>query len=271
MGIGNKNLKIIAATSMTVFSLLTCFMGAYAWFNNAMNQETTSDGFSIEGGSALNIESAYAVRYDGNYGATATNLFKNPTIAMSEYDYIFKDRNVNTPLFLRLELSGFIKTNNLSITIPCTHGYKVDGTNNIANYLSNVVSAKLLRGLTVGGVNSKDTYNWSGDTVRNNDVKASYDGMLATTHAASSGTPFVVSSEEKNNSITLSMNASTAFADDYIITRDDVDRVVVFIGFDYHVTNNVNLVDDYIDSYNGAAHSLSFADDIGTIALSNGD
>ena len=47
MGANKANLKIAAATSMTIFSLLACFMGAYAWFNNTRTNSKQSDDFSV--------------------------------------------------------------------------------------------------------------------------------------------------------------------------------------------------------------------------------
>ena len=43
---------------------------------------------------------------------------------MSEYDSIFKDKNVNTPLFLRIEIIDYIKTKNLTISVPSNGTYK---------------------------------------------------------------------------------------------------------------------------------------------------
>ena len=256
---------------MTVFSLLTCFMGAYAWFNNVQHSNTQSDGFLIEGGSSLNILSCYAVRYDGQQGAIAIDVLNSQQgIVMSEYDSKFLDRNVNTPLFLRMELSNFETDQDLTITVPCNGAYKTaDGKVN--PYLSNVVCAKFMYGLKVNGNVTVDNKTWSGSSVSNGDVIASYQGMLA--HGADdAGMPFV-SNNSKTNSLTFNLSAASVFDEDFIITRtiggEEVDTVVVFLEFDYYVSGSVNLVQQYIDSYQSADHDHSFVSDIQSITLSN--
>ncbi len=44
---GSKNLKIIAATSMTIFSLFVAFSGAFAWFVSARQLASGADTFEV--------------------------------------------------------------------------------------------------------------------------------------------------------------------------------------------------------------------------------
>ena len=44
---GNKHMKIVAATMMTIFSLFACFSGAFAWFLANKNANNDSDSFEI--------------------------------------------------------------------------------------------------------------------------------------------------------------------------------------------------------------------------------
>ena len=287
MGSGKKQLKIIAATSMTIFSLLTCFMGAYAWFNSASQKSSDADGFNVYAGSSLNIISAYAVRYDGTYGAIAIDISGgNKGISMSEYDYIFTDRNVNTPVFLRLEITGYQSENNLTVTIPCTGEYSTDGTAIDPN-LSNVVCAKFLRGLKADTSPSTpvtpDTYTWTGDNVTSSAVINSYKGMLANTNAKKQdetlqnpGTPYIVSKSKPSKTITLTLPAADVFNPSFLVDREDkngntVKAAVVYIALDYYVdvASGVNLVEDYIKSYGSGERSSSFASDIQSMTLGN--
>ena len=271
---GQKPLKIIAATSMTIFSLFACFMGTFAWFNAVRAQNSQTDGFSVSGGSNIDILSCYAVRYDGNNGAVAIDISDGTrSIEMSEYDYIFTDRNVNTPLFLRMEITGFDDTKDLSVTIPCSGGYK-NGSNQISPYLSNVVCAKFMYGLKQGNSLVVDDAHWTESEIYGGSAVTSYQGMISNASTVS-GTPFVEGSS-KSSSISLSIDAADVFDENYIVTRQnaqgvDVDAVVVYVVLDYYVTNSVNLVTDYINSYdNGEVqHSALFSEDIQSILVSN--
>lgn len=266
------NLKIAAATATCIFTLATAFTGTLAWFT--MNEEVTTTGMSVTvaSTSSVNIISCYAVRYDGNYGAIAFDISGgNSNVAMSEYDYIFTDRNVNTPLFLRIELTNFDTSKDLTVTIPSTGAYK--NGNTIEPYLSNVVSAQFLTGLKKNSSIVPDEYDWSGNSVHNDDVVGAYQGMLA--HASDNvGTPFVTGNT-KTGTISLTLDSEVVFANNFVMTKqdaqhNDIDVVVIYIVLDYHVTDSVNLVTSYLDSYNGAAHELAFTSDIHTISLNNG-
>ena len=266
-GKNKKTLKIAGATSVTLFSLVSVFAATIAWF--ALNDNVNGDGMNVTvaSGSDLSILHCYAVRYDGEKGAIAVDISSGTQqITMSEYDTIFTDRNVNTPLFLRMELTDFDQNDNITVTIPCDGEYKVD--DKVQPYLSNVVSAKFLYGLKNGNNVTADNYTWTGTNVSNENVLASYQGMLARSKDFT-GTPFV-SNSTKQNSVSLTINANDIFNSTYIIQRGDDEVVVVYIALDYHVSGNNNLITDYLDSYSGSEHSLAFSSDIGTITIDNG-
>ena len=272
IGRQKRNLKIVAATATCIFTLATAFTGTIAWFSTNLVAKTSGLSVTVKAGSTIKLLSCYAIRYDGNYGALATNVMNGgASIAMSEYDYIFTDRNVNTPMFLRMEIANFNTSNDLTVTIPCTGGFKVDGK--VEPNLSNVVSAKFMRGLKSGNTVSVDNNQWSGEEVSAPEVVASYRGMLENSSGVA-GTPYVVG-DSKQNSISLTMTAATAFDEDFIITRqdeggNDIDVIVAYIAFDYHVVGNINLVSSYLDSYHMTNHSLTFASDVHNVTIDNG-
>ena len=274
------NLKIIGATVVSLFSLASLFTGTLAWF--AANQAVSATGMSVKVAKAsnINILSCYAIRYDGSSGAIAYDISGGTSnITMSEYDYVFTDRNVNTPLFIRMEIANFDTTKNLTVSIPCTGSYKTG--NKIDPYLSNVISAKLLYGLksTPSSSLALDNKTFSGSVVQNNDVVECYQGMLNNAKG-SNGTPFVTTQNEtktKTNTINLSLNAADVFNPNFIRTKTDaqnntINYVVAYIVLDYHViSGGINLIDDYLESYNKDEHELSFTSDISTMALGNGE
>lgn len=268
-----KNIKVISATTMCLFTLSGLFTTTLAWFSANQEVEGTGMGVKVASFSSVDILSCYAVRYDGNYGAIAIDISHgNANITMSEYDSVFLDRNVNTPLFLRMEITNFSTSDDLSVTIPCSGNYKTN--NKIDPYLSNVVSARFMRGIKVNGSVVADTNEWTGNNVTSQAVINSYKGMVASIENVA-GTPFV-NGNTKQNSITLTLTASDVFNNSFIIHKTDaennpIDVVVVYIAFDYHVTNNVNLVSSYLDSYGSDEHSLSFTSDIQIITLNNED
>ena len=50
-----KNLKILAATAMSIFSLLTCFMGAFAWFVGNYKEKLGSSNMEVRSANGILI------------------------------------------------------------------------------------------------------------------------------------------------------------------------------------------------------------------------
>jgi hypothetical protein len=272
--ISNKNVKIIAATAMTIFSLFAAVTGAFAWFTSHINEASRGTDFGVyHDNSQITTISCYAIKYDGIQGAVAKQVASGQenAIQMSEYDYVLRDRNVNTPLFFRIELSDFNTSKDLEVTIPAAGAYKLAGQSTIESNLSNVVCAKFSYGLDINGTLTPDTYELSGSTISGGNVKTIYEGMRDRVKNMA-GTPFVTSTTEKDDEITLTLPAASLYQSSNIVHRtidgETVDIVVVYIVFDYYVTNSINLVERYINSYgNSDNYSRTFDPDIGAISL----
>ena len=273
--ISKKNLKIIAATAVTIFSLFAATTGVFAWFTAHLDQATHGTDFGVyHDDSQITTLSCYAIKYDGVYGASATKLVtgNENTISMSEYDYILRDRNVNTPLFFRIEIAGFNTSKDLKVSIPALGSYYVDNHTYIDNKLSNVICAKFSYGLMINGSLTPDTYELSGNTITGGNVKTIYTGMRDNVSGVT-GTPFVKSASQKDTEIQLTLSAASLYQSQNIVHRtidgETVDIIVIYLAFDYYVTNSKNLVDDYISSYDGTGieYSTEFEPDIGAIIM----
>ena len=274
---GKRSLKIIAASAMTFFSLLAATLGAIAWFASKRSESAESNEFVIyQDTSSITTISCYAIKYDGVYGAMAKKLVSGADneFKMSEYDYILRDKNINTPLFLRVEISGFNTSKDLQISIPCEGAYLVNGQNYINPYLSNVVCSKFSYGLLINNNVVPDTYVLEDDEIVGGDVNTIYMGMRDRV-ASMEGTPFVKSSSQKDSTIYLDLDHTSLYQPANIVSRDvdgdgnNEDIVVIYLVFDYYETNSVNLVEDYVNSYDGSGldYSLNFSSDIGLMTL----
>ena len=270
-----KSMKIVAATAMTIFSLFAAVAGVFAWFTSKLSESASAPDFGVyHDDSQITTLSCYAIKYDGVYGAQGKKIVsgQDHSMSMSEYDSIFTDKNVNTPLFFRIELTGFNTSKDLQISIPCTGSHYVTNQTYVDNFLSNVVCAKFSYGLTLNGVDTVDNYELTGDTVTNETIKTIYTGMRD--HVRNQdGTPFVKSESQKDSEIKLSLPAASLYQSSNIIQKtidgETVDVVVIYVAFDYYVTNTTNLVEKYMDSYDGSGIDcdLNFEPDIGAMVL----
>lgn len=275
--IGKKNLKIIAATAMTIFSLFAATLGAFAWFVGKIQDSKNAEDFIIyHDDSSITTLSCYAIKYDGVYGAMAKRLVTggDNEFKMSEYDYILRDKNINTPLFLRVEITGFDTSKDLQIEIPCNGSYKVSGQNYINPALSNVVCSKFSYGLLVNNAVVPDNYVLTENEIVGGDVKTIYMGMRDRVSSIE-GIPFVKSATQKDNFVQLYLDHTSLYQSSNISSRDvdgdgvNENIVVIYLVFDYYETGSVNLVEDYVNSYDGTGldYSLTFNSDIGLISL----
>ena len=270
------NLRILAATAMSIFTLFVAVAGTFTWFLSKLTASGLGSNFAVfHNDSEVTTISCYAIRYDGVFGARATKITDgSQAVKMSEYDYILRDKNINTPMFLRIELSGFDTSKDLQVSIPSTGSYLVPNQTYIDNKLSNVIWAKFSYGLWINGALTPDTYVLSGDEITDANVKTIYEGMRDRASSLT-GTAFVKSSTQKDNSISLELSHTNLYDPSNIVHRDIDDDgvlddvVVVYVAIDYYDVGTTNLVEDYVESYDGSGvdYDLSFEADLGTMTL----
>ena len=73
--LGKKNLKILAATAMSVFSLFVCFAGAFAWFLGNYKESATTDMMEVRStkGNLISVSTHRLVRSATSDAAYAFN------------------------------------------------------------------------------------------------------------------------------------------------------------------------------------------------------
>lgn len=259
----NSNLvKSLVAFSL---SFLTLIISAttFAWLTITEKANTSGIDVSVEDTSQVALVSAYAIKYDGIFGAMVSNLLnENTQIEMSEYDNIFTDRNINTPLILRfeVEIEDIEVNDSITITIKADANY----TNNskttftsgdyILNYLSNVISISVGCGLSIDGNSIIDNYNPS----IAEEAKIIYDGARKRLEELGNIKSYIdYENKIKSDTIQIIMNRSEY--EDYLVNN----YLIFYIDFNY----NNNLIDDFTkNSLNTNGH-IVFNQDIEKISF----
>ena len=168
----SKFISAIASLSFAgiIAILAVIFFTDYSlgWYSE--NRRPVANGFQIviEENSSVTTLSTYAFRYDGMFGAVCLHIQDNTEIQMSEYDVIFTDKNVNTPLFFRVVARGIPNAagGSITVTIPCTTpNYSTTSTISSSgdglyaqNVLSNLITCKLGCGIVLNGTRTVDNY-----------------------------------------------------------------------------------------------------------------
>lgn len=137
----NNSLKIIASTSMTIFSLLTCFVATFAWFTANRNANADGSGFvtSIEPSKIAKVEifkETSATHY--KYESTASAIYENGSWNTAELldlgTYSSLDR-VHTSLIV----ISLTEEENYSYTLKTSTSY----SSSLVSVSNNVPTTKL--------------------------------------------------------------------------------------------------------------------------------
>ena len=114
----NSSLKIMAATSVILFSLLTCFAGVYAWFTSIRNVSNSSEHFKVEVvGTAVQTITFHEYQgttddgyYSFNPTASGSVTLEGGEVDDDDYEGIelgeYSLEDPNHPLLMMFEVSG---------------------------------------------------------------------------------------------------------------------------------------------------------------------
>jgi len=129
----NKSLKIIALTAMTIFNLMVVFAATFAWFYATKNN---LKGSNI----ALQID-AQELHINYNlykFDEDEKQIVEVEKFDLNTYDSIIKERNINTPLVVKVIVAGNIFENkaasDVSIELTCTEEVQ------FTSFLSNIIN-----------------------------------------------------------------------------------------------------------------------------------
>ena len=290
------NKKTIMALISLVIVSISLATVSVAWI--AMNRQVGSNNnrMTIQAVSDVTTISCYALRYDGNYGAVCYKIGEGEgevlDVEMTEYDRIFRDRTVNTPMIYVVELANVPEGDNYNITVkvPCNEKYIItegEAVNSfesvengpsftnqtyIQNYISNVISVKI----ACGGQIEEPTATLS-QAIPNNVAifNAQRDAFREVTSGATVG-QFASFSGDKEDiygtySKTTSVQVKLSYSDYegklFTIANEPEDtgnHLTLYIQIDY----DDNLMDAYIKSViSDDDEDVIFRDDLGAIQI----
>lgn len=262
----NKRYKVALSTfNILVLGLLIAFSSyVYGWF--AFNSETYANEMGVAvmcDENSINPISIYALKYDGIDGAVAIPINDEKVeIQMSEYDCIFVDRNVNSPLIIRVEAEGFTNDQeDIVVKIPCLSKYTTNegmsldtsegSTDKISDFLSNVLVIKLGCTLKIDGEYVRDSY----DIEVEENVKTIFEGARDSLRESEITGRFVTN-QTKVDTIELTLTPSDY--QDCIVDG----KLVFFVELDY----SDELINDFL-TYSDDSEETEFKNDLGTIIL----
>lgn len=240
-----KGKLIMAAAELVVAALLlTMCVYSYAWFSTNRTVSAGGMNISVQGYSGVTVDSFQVYKRDGSLDAArkvSDNL--NPvSVEMTEYDTVFTDRNVNTPVIVRVLLTGVDGTQAVRVTLDCPSDHWKTENDILSNYMSNLirVNCSLLPAL--------DAYNpdTQPDDIYTGAISALSSGAQRYASVTRTVTQGVVSysNDAKITQISFTIGTdaiASALADTYLNTGE----LAVYFELDYAA----ELVDAYITQH----------------------
>lgn len=254
--------RLVSFGIMMFLTLGLIIAATYSWI--AINKNVGGNGIDInlKPASTISRVSCYALKFDGVEKASFVELSDEvEKITMSEYDMIFKDRNENAALIIRvvINVTGDMASNTnsrIKIVVPCEGDYK-NSNQKIINNISNVIEVRAGCGLGTNKV--KDEY---GSVVNNSNKVEIFNGALqALKTSGTANGVFINNGEKQAININIPYSEFSMYVPANVQASDTV-SIVLNICFDY----KQDLVQDYVDS-NGADAAEDFTADIGTIEI----
>jgi len=135
--------KIIINMLSSVVIIATLAGCSFAWVG--MNKQFYSNGLEmqVKTKTGVIISNCQVYKRDGMSGAI--NVTEEEHLELTEYDTVFPDKNVDTPIILRVELSQIPSSNpTLAFDLTCSGTWTTDGTasGKLAKHLSNIVEIR---------------------------------------------------------------------------------------------------------------------------------
>ena len=259
--------RIIFLSIGIFLTLSLSILATYAWITSNKNVSGSGIDVNVKPASSITSTSCYALKYDGITKASFVQLGDSDTdITMSEYDTIFKDRNVNTPLIIRLVLlvpKGLILNQNncISLKFPCSDTYKEN--NKVINELSNVAIVKCGCGLTSS--KTKDPYHNLVDA--SNRVEL-FNGAVEALDTANTATANFFNGSGSSKTKASQAELKLYYSDYSMYIPDNVNEVEnIEIIINIEINYDSTLIKEYTDSYGSAEANSDFTADIGTIYI----
>ena len=260
-----------------------------AWIALNRRLDSQNQAMTIQAVSDVTTISCYALRYDGTLGAICYKIGEGTDevldVEMTEFDRIFRDRSVNTPLIYIVELGNVPDEENfqISVKVPCMEKYirAGDSTLNsfvyptdssvysIQNFISNVISVKIACSGRIteptpttttrveNNVNLFKTQSLAFRSVTEGSRVGSFSSRTISENTIS---------YTKEDTVIVSLSESEY--EEYLYTvqgeEETGNHLVLYIQFDY----DQDLMDAYIGLLSDEnSEDINFADDLGIIQI----
>lgn len=128
--------KLICALLLMALNLATAFVGVYAWFVSSWRSDASGMRIQMY---THELDLSYRVyKYSDEVKGVIEATDMPDAFTLLEYDSVFTDRNVNTPIIVDFSLTGAILAESTPIQVvsSCT------ATNPAAKALSNIIELK---------------------------------------------------------------------------------------------------------------------------------
>lgn len=255
----NTTLKIVAGTAMTIFTLFSCFVGTYAWFQARQNANNNSDAFNIDSltGRFLSMK-IFLSNMPENPTTTPTNYSFNTT----EYGTItLKDRKSKEVIFTPkdesnagkpadlLQYSLYNQRRPVMLLVELDKVYTFDATN---KYAITATTDKNFIGLFNEG-QTGDDYPRLKPT---NNPLSSVIKVFSNAYSDLSSVPFTYPiPQETASNVKHFANFSLDDEGEYTCTDDDFDQTINFYESQTSGSVDVRYISIVLDYYDAA---LSF-------------